>query len=146
MAAIDGPIYLSVQPSPQLRRGIVSAHAVAAALAFVSFPGDWLRIGVSLLIVMNGWWQHRRSRLVRPDAVAAVLLTSGGQWCLSLHNGQVLDAQLRRALVITPQLTTLSFDDQNQRRRELALLPVNVPGAAFRRLRVRLRFPLVVVD
>lgn len=71
--------------------------------------------------------------------IASAQLRSDGSWSLQCGDGVRAQAHLEGESVVLSWITILNFRTTDGRRRSLLLLPDNIDGNAFRRLRVRLR-------
>ncbi len=71
----------------------------------------------------------------------AVLLDAEDNWQLLNQSNKLFDAELLPGSFVHPALTVMIFQVENQKLR-IILLSDNIHANTFRRLRVRLRFPL----
>lgn len=141
MPATDGPVYLGIRRSQRLRllRLLVSGSAAVMLVAALPLSPATLVALLTLVVVAGG--RYRRDGRDRPGDVTALVLGSRDTWRVRLRSGAVLQAKPTREALVGPALTVLRLECSDGQKRELVLLPDSVRAEAWRRLRVRLRFP-----
>lgn len=140
MSGFQGPVHLDLQPSIWLPRAIVAVHLLVLATLWLAYPPSTPRNLLLGAIVLHGLALVVRVVRVSPaQAVARLELSARLTWRVVFGDGRRVDAQLRRAVLVSPLITTLSLRCADGARCDVLLLPDTVDADAFRRLRVRLR-------
>ena len=140
MNGFQGPVHLDLQPSLWLPRGAVAVHFVVLATLWLAYPPSAPRNLLLGAVVLHGLWLAVRLLRVSPRlAVVRLELSARLTWRVVFRDGRSVEAQLRRAALVSPLVTTLSLQCADGARCEVLLLPDTVDADAFRRLRVRLR-------
>ncbi|MGQ0595485.1 MAG: protein YgfX [Gammaproteobacteria bacterium] len=141
-AGFTGPIRLQPTGSALLGTGIAFSHTGALVIvALLPWPA-WARVSVAMLLCGSLVWSLAWHVLHRGDAVTEAILQGDGSWTVRAGPAEPVSATLANDSVVTPYLTVLLFKLADGRRRSLLVLPDNIEPETFRRLRVRLRFPL----
>lgn len=142
VAAFIAPIHISLGPSRWLGLGLAIAYGGAGlAILALAWPG-WTKILLEF-IVIAGWVRAFRWHVQhRGDAIIALDATAEGEWIVTTARRGKCRGMLARDSVVLPWLTVLIFKLEDGRRRSVVLLPDNVDVHSFRRLRVRLRYPM----
>jgi toxin CptA len=142
MTGFTDPIRLRPRASARLAIGLVVTHAGAAAIAALLAWPIWARVLLVIFVSSSLLWSLAWHVLHRGDAAMEAVLQADGSWILETGQVEARPATLAADSLVTPQLTVLVFRLADGRRRSLLLLPDNIDPDSFRRLRVRLRFPL----
>jgi membrane-bound toxin of toxin-antitoxin system len=142
VAAFSAPIPINLGPSRSLGLGLAIAYGGAGlAILPLAWPG-WIKILLEF-IVIAGWIRAFRWHVQhRGDAIRALTATAEGEWIVTTARRGKCRGTLARDSVVLPWLTVLTFKLEDGRRRSVVLLPDNVDVHSFRRLRVRLRYPM----
>lgn len=142
MTGFTGPIRLRPGSSARLAIGLLIAHGGAALIALLVPWPYWARLLLALFLFGGLIRSLAWHVLHRGDAATEAVLQDDGSWTLATGLVEPRPALLASDSLVTAQLTVLVFRLADGRRRSLLLLPDNLDPDTFRRLRVRLRFPL----
>jgi hypothetical protein len=145
-AGFTGPIRLRPKGSALLATGIACSHTGALVIvALLPWPA-WAQVSVAMLLSGSLLWSFAWHVLHRGDAVTEAILLGDGSWRVRAGHAEPVSATLAHDSLVTPYLTVLVFKLADGRRRSLLMLPDNIEPETFRRLRLRLRFPLAGHD
>ena len=140
MNQFEQPIYLPVAPSRHLLYWSLVAHAALAAIVCPLADDVPVAAGVALLLLGHAAWWWRTRGQAHAEGIVALLLTSDGNWRVTLRDGRVLVAHLAARPLVSVSLTAVSLRVEQLGLRHLLITPDAVPTDPYRRLRVRLRF------
>lgn len=140
MNGFHGPVFLDLQPSRWLPRGMVLVHLVVLVAVARAYPPSLPQQVLLAAIALHGLWSVVILRRVRPAKVIARLeLSARHTWRVVFGDGRSVAAELQAAALVSPLMTTLSLCCVDGRRCEVLILPDQVDADAYRRLRVRVR-------
>lgn len=141
MEPLASPIHIPISSSRSISRLIIFGHLVVIVLLTIELdPGANLAIGITALTLSCYIQQHFALHLRR--RVAAILLRTDGRWNVVSPDGAIVDVVSTKCLFVSPHLVVLRLLPVAQTAVHIVLTDDNTPVVAFRRLRVRLRFPI----
>lgn len=141
MESLASPIRIPVARATVLHYGLVAGHVLTfAGLVFIFPFGMHTALLMALVTVSLGLevytvgLPHRRWK--------ALLLGRNDEWTLFTTGGEPISARLLTGVFVSTRLVIVRLKPSAGRPLQIVLTPANTPPDAFRRLRVRLRYPL----
>jgi len=141
MESLASPIRIPVARASVLHYGLVTGHVLTLACLVLIFPPGvhsallMLLVSVSLALeVFTIGLPHRRWK--------ALLLGRNDEWTLFTPADEPIRARLQSGVFVSTRLVIMRLKPSRGWPLHVVLTPANTPPAAFRRLRVRLRYPL----
>jgi hypothetical protein len=134
----DTQLRVTLRVSPRLVAAVLISHAAALAATVTGLgplPAAIVSAGILLSCVHQARVALQRSAL----SVIGLLLSPDGRCEIQSRDGWIA-ATLRSAVVPADWLAALTLCDSAGRKRVLLILPDAIDAAAFRRLRVWLRW------
>jgi hypothetical protein len=136
------PIRICFGVSRRLGLAFAVVHAGAVGITLSMGVAWWSTVALLIGVVLSAVWCYRWHFVHRGDAITEVLSLPDGRWLITTARPTLSPAVLLPNSLVLPWLTVLVFRLEDGRRRAVLLLPDNVEENAFRRLRVRLRYPV----
>jgi toxin CptA len=133
---------ISVTPSRQLALLLCAMHLAAAGAVSVTPAPPWVRFVLLLAIAASLFHCLARDAvLCAPGAIVALEIGEDGVVSFRTRRGTWFECAVLGSSFVSPRLTIVHLRQSGQRRtRHVILVPDNVEGEDFRRLRVWLRW------
>jgi toxin CptA len=135
------PLHIPIGASKRLTAGLILMHVFAGAMLWLSTLPLWLVVPAMLALAGSLAFYLRRSN----TAIVSISLHHDGRSdcrCeFQTKDGELHEAALLGTSFVAPYLTVLNLKPANSRlARHVVMLPDNVDGENFRKLRVLLKW------
>ncbi len=127
------PLRLDIKPHAARQYFFLLIAAISMAAVWLANIVMGLKMLLWLLVILAGWRSYRHNRLA-----CSLIWQQHNHWILVMDN-EPLEARLLPGSFNSPFLMVLNFALLTGGRKTVLLLPAEVEGEAYRRLRVRFR-------
>lgn len=133
---------IEIRASPALAMGLSVTHLGAAAAIWCAPLPVWLKAGLTLAIgAALGWSLYSRAALRAAASIVALEITAAGRLSVVTRGGIWHACELLGTTYVAPGLTIVNVKPAGRRlARHVVLVPDNMDGGEFRRLRAWLRW------
>ena len=142
MGVLDAPIRLALEPCKWLALAISVAYLGALVVIVPLTLPLAVKIGLGVASIIGYRGALRAHYFYAGGAITGILFDPVTGWQLQVGPDCWEEAELLSPALVLPWLTVLRFQFESGRRGSAILVAGWVDSAAFRRLRVRLKYPL----